>query len=163
MKLEGGMVMGGVARRIAAADISVMGHIGFAPHSIHCMGGHRVQGRKSGRGSDAVSGCSMMLGTRSCRCIRDRHRRRAAVTRRRNCGRSFDSNDWNWRRSCVRRPAARDARCARHSESFIPRFAKPFANLYQDSLVVAPTYARELWERQFAALEHCYREARRAE
>ena len=32
-------------RRIVAAEIPVMGHVGLTPQAIHRMGGHRVQGR----------------------------------------------------------------------------------------------------------------------
>src|SRR5260370_19908753 len=49
VKLEGGIAIAETVRRIAEIDIPVMGHIGLKPQSIHRMGGHRVQGRKSGR------------------------------------------------------------------------------------------------------------------
>jgi 3-methyl-2-oxobutanoate hydroxymethyltransferase len=45
VKLEGGRRMAPTIERIASADIPVMGHVGLTPQSIHCMGGHRVQGR----------------------------------------------------------------------------------------------------------------------
>src|ERR1700686_818243 len=50
VKLEGGVAIAGAVARIAAVDIPVMGHIGLTPQSIHRMGGHRVQARRSGRG-----------------------------------------------------------------------------------------------------------------
>src|SRR5271156_4959156 len=49
VKLEGGVAIAGAVARIAAVDIPVMGHVGLTPQSIHRMGGHRVQGRKTGR------------------------------------------------------------------------------------------------------------------
>ena len=45
MKLEGGVVVLETIRRIVAAEIPVMGHVGLTPQAIHRMGGHRVQGR----------------------------------------------------------------------------------------------------------------------
>jgi 3-methyl-2-oxobutanoate hydroxymethyltransferase len=45
VKLEGGSAMVDVVRRIVAAEIPVMGHVGLTPQSIHRMGGYRVQGR----------------------------------------------------------------------------------------------------------------------
>jgi 3-methyl-2-oxobutanoate hydroxymethyltransferase len=42
------------------------------------------------------------------------------------------------------------------SESFIPRFAKPYANLWQDAGAAATAYIREVRERAFPAPEHCY-------
>jgi ketopantoate hydroxymethyltransferase len=49
VKLEGGVAIADTVAKIAAVDIPVMGHVGLTPQSIHRMGGHRVQGRKSGR------------------------------------------------------------------------------------------------------------------
>jgi 3-methyl-2-oxobutanoate hydroxymethyltransferase len=51
VKLEGGVVMAETIQAISRVDIPVVGHIGLTPQSYHRMGGHRVQGRRSG--SDA--------------------------------------------------------------------------------------------------------------
>jgi 3-methyl-2-oxobutanoate hydroxymethyltransferase len=45
VKLEGGRSMAAVIRRIVAAGIPVMGHVGLTPQSVHAMGGFKVQGR----------------------------------------------------------------------------------------------------------------------
>ena len=45
VKLEGGTAVLETIRRIVAAEIPVMGHVGLTPQAIHRMGGHRVQGR----------------------------------------------------------------------------------------------------------------------
>jgi len=45
VKLEGGAVVAEQVRRIVAAGIPVMGHIGLTPQSVHAMGGFRVQGK----------------------------------------------------------------------------------------------------------------------
>ena len=45
VKLEGGDAVRDTIRRIVAAEIPVMGHVGLTPQAIHRMGGHRVQGR----------------------------------------------------------------------------------------------------------------------
>src|SRR5208283_6046193 len=50
VKLEGGITMADTIRRLVDIDIPVMGHIGLTPQSVHRMGGHRVQGRRSGHG-----------------------------------------------------------------------------------------------------------------
>ena len=42
------------------------------------------------------------------------------------------------------------------SESFIPRFAKPYANLWQEASTAATSYIREVRERNFPTREHCY-------
>ena len=53
VKLEGGVCMVEQLRRITAADIPVMGHVGLTPQSYHRMGGHRIQGRKHGESREA--------------------------------------------------------------------------------------------------------------
>jgi 3-methyl-2-oxobutanoate hydroxymethyltransferase len=48
VKLEGGVVMADTIQTITRVDIPVVGHIGLTPQSYHRMGGHKVQGKKSG-------------------------------------------------------------------------------------------------------------------
>jgi 3-methyl-2-oxobutanoate hydroxymethyltransferase len=48
VKLEGGVVVAEQIRRIVAAGIPVMGHVGLTPQSVHAMGGFKVQGRDAG-------------------------------------------------------------------------------------------------------------------
>lgn len=45
VKLEGGCEVAESIRRIGAAQIPVMGHVGLTPQSVNQMGGYRVQGR----------------------------------------------------------------------------------------------------------------------
>ncbi|HVY26567.1 MAG TPA: 3-methyl-2-oxobutanoate hydroxymethyltransferase [Polyangiaceae bacterium] len=45
VKLEGGREFAEHVRRIVAASIPVMAHIGLTPQSVHAMGGFRIQGR----------------------------------------------------------------------------------------------------------------------
>lgn len=48
VKLEGGERSTEQIRRIVAAGITVMAHIGFTPQSEHGLGGHIIQGRGAG-------------------------------------------------------------------------------------------------------------------
>src|SRR5207247_3781614 len=50
VKLEGGIAMARTIEAITAIDVPVVGHVGLTPQSVHRMGGHRVQGRRSGHG-----------------------------------------------------------------------------------------------------------------
>ena len=45
VKLEGGRDFAEHVRRITAASIPVMAHLGLTPQSVHAMGGFKVQGR----------------------------------------------------------------------------------------------------------------------
>ena len=114
VKLEGGVAIADAVARIAAVDIPVMGHVGLTPQSIHRMGGHRVQGRKSGR----AAGCRERLledatRARSRGRICDRGRGRAAVAGARDNRQRRHPDYRHRRRSRLRRPGARDARHAR--------------------------------------------------
>ncbi len=46
VKLEGGVSVFEIIRRLTSFDVPVMGHIGLTPQSIHRMGGYRIQGRE---------------------------------------------------------------------------------------------------------------------
>ena len=46
VKMEGGLEMAHIVRRVIECGIPVMGHIGLTPQSIHRFGGPKVQGRE---------------------------------------------------------------------------------------------------------------------
>lgn len=45
VKIEGGLEMAETVRRMVAAGIPVVGHVGLTPQSVHAMGGFKVQGK----------------------------------------------------------------------------------------------------------------------
>ncbi len=45
IKLEGGAEISGIVRRVVAAGVNVMGHIGLKPQSVNAMGGYKIQGK----------------------------------------------------------------------------------------------------------------------
>ena len=47
VKIEGGRKRASLVRRLCEAEVSVVGHIGLTPQSVHMMSGYRVQGRSS--------------------------------------------------------------------------------------------------------------------
>jgi len=47
VKIEGGQRRAALVRRLCEAEVSVVGHIGLTPQSVHAMSGYRVQGRSS--------------------------------------------------------------------------------------------------------------------
>src|ERR1700689_1937443 len=44
VKIEGGASRAELVKRLTAAEIPVVAHIGLTPQSVHSMGGYRVQG-----------------------------------------------------------------------------------------------------------------------
>jgi len=55
VKIEGGLPVAPVARRLVDAGIAVMGHIGLTPQSVHQLGGYRIQGRELESGNRLIS------------------------------------------------------------------------------------------------------------
>jgi len=45
VKIEGGAGRADLIRRLTAAEVPVVAHIGLTPQSVHSMGGYRVQGK----------------------------------------------------------------------------------------------------------------------
>jgi 3-methyl-2-oxobutanoate hydroxymethyltransferase len=163
VKLEGGIAVADSVARIAAVDIPVMGHIGLTPQSIHRMGGHRVQGRKSGRTAgcrerlledalalEAAGAFAIVVEGVPPSLAREITERVAIPTIGIGAGPDCDGQV-----------------LVMHDvlglyESCPPRFAKPFARLWDEASAAATAYVREVKERAFPAPEHCYAEARRA-
>src|ERR1700733_6277512 len=157
VKLEGGITMAETIRRVVDIDIPVMGHIGLTPQSIHRMGGHRVQGRKSGRS----------VGCRE-RLLEDA----AAIEQAGVFAMVLEGIPAELASEITSRvtiptigigagPECDGQVLVMHdmlglSESFIPRFAKPYATLWQEASTAATSYIREVRERNFPTREHCY-------
>jgi 3-methyl-2-oxobutanoate hydroxymethyltransferase len=157
VKLEGGITMAETIHRLVDVDIPVMGHIGLTPQSVHRMGGHRVQGRRSGR----APGCRERL-------LEDA----AAVEQAGAFAIVLEGIPAELAAEITDRvaiptigigagPECDGQVLVMHdmlglSESFIPRFAKPYANLWQEASAAATSYIREVRERAFPGREHCY-------
>lgn len=45
VKLEGGLAVADIIKRLVDFDIPVVGHVGLTPQSYHRMGGHKIQGK----------------------------------------------------------------------------------------------------------------------
>lgn len=67
VKLEGGEEVAEHVRRIVAAGIPVMGHVGLTPQSVHAMGGFKVQGK--GDAADRVLADAKALEEAGCYAI----------------------------------------------------------------------------------------------
>jgi 3-methyl-2-oxobutanoate hydroxymethyltransferase len=48
VKVEGGVEIAELIRRLVGMGIPVMGHVGMTPQSVHAFGGFKVQGRNAG-------------------------------------------------------------------------------------------------------------------
>ena len=157
VKLEGGVTMAETIRRIVDIDIPVIGHIGLTPQSIHRMGGHRVQGRRSGQTAGcrerllddaaAVEGAgafALVLEGIPAELAREITERASIPTIGIGAGIECDGQVL----------VMHDVLGL--SESFLPRFAKPYAHLWQEASAAATSYIREVRERAFPTPEHGY-------
>jgi 3-methyl-2-oxobutanoate hydroxymethyltransferase len=163
VKLEGGIAIAETIRRIAAIDIPVMGHVGLTPQSIHRMGGYRVQGRKSGR----APGCRQRL-------LEDAAALEAAGAFAivvegvpPSLAREITASVEVPTIGIGAGPHCDGQVLVMHdmlglNDSFVPRFAKPFAHLWDNAAAAATAYVREVKEHAFPSPEHCYSENRRA-
>jgi len=57
VKLEGGVDVAPVVRRLVGAGIPVMGHVGLTPQSVHQLGGYRVQGKETAAALAVLEDC----------------------------------------------------------------------------------------------------------
>jgi len=160
VKLEGGVAIAEAVARITSVDIPVMGHVGLTPQSVHRMGGHRVQGRKSGRAPgcrerlledatalEAAGAFAIVVEGLPPSLAREINARVAIPTIGIGAGPDCDGQV-----------------LVMHDllglgESCAPRFAKPFAHLWNEAAAAASSYVREVKERAFPGPEHCYAES----
>src|SRR5260221_7699905 len=54
VKLEGGRSVADVVRRLTAAGLPVMGHVGLTPQHVHRLGGMRQQAREEGAAQELI-------------------------------------------------------------------------------------------------------------
>ena len=153
IKLEGGQEVAEHVHRIVRAGIAVVGHIGLTPQSVHALGGFKVQGRGQD-GAEKVLADAVALEQAGAFSI---------VLE----GIPPDlASEITAKASIPTIGIGAGAGCdgqvlVMHdvlglSESFVPRFAKPYANLWHDASAAATSYIREVRERTFPAAEHCY-------
>lgn len=57
VKLEGGLAVADTLRRIVAAGIPVMGHVGLTPQSVHQLGGYKVQAKEAAAAAALLDDC----------------------------------------------------------------------------------------------------------
>lgn len=157
VKLEGGITVAETVERLTRVDIPVMGHVGLTPQSIHRMGGHRVQGRREGSGP----GCRERL-LEDARAIEQAGAFAivlegipAQLAREITASVSVPTIGIGAGPDCDGQVLVMHDMLGLTS-SFVPRFAKTYANLGQEASGAATAYIREVRERSFPGPEHCY-------
>jgi len=157
VKLEGGTSIAATVERLVRVDIPVMGHLGLTPQSIHRMGGHRVQGRRSGRGPgcreriledaralEEAGAFAIVLEGMPAPLASEITRAVSIPTIGIGAGVGCDGQVLVMHDMLGLTP------------DFIPRFAKRYANLWEQTTAAATAYIREVRERAFPGPEHSY-------
>ncbi len=157
VKLEGGTSIADTVERLTRVDIPVMGHLGLTPQSVHRMGGHRVQGRREGKGPgcrerlledaralEAAGVFAIVLEGIPAPLAREITNLVAVPTIGIGAGVECDGQVLVMHDMLGLSPG------------FVPRFAKSYANLWEQASAAAGAYLREVRERAFPAPEHCY-------
>ncbi len=55
VKLEGGVAVADIVKRLVSMGIPVMGHIGLTPQSLNIMGGYRIQGKTKKKAESLIN------------------------------------------------------------------------------------------------------------
>jgi 3-methyl-2-oxobutanoate hydroxymethyltransferase len=157
VKLEGGVSIAATVARLTQIDIPVMGHIGLTPQSVHRMGGHRVQGQREG----SAPGCrqrllddakaleqagvfAIVLEGIPAPLAREITAMLVVPTIGIGAGPDCDGQVL-----VMHDMLGLSAGC-------VPRFAKPYASLWQEASAATLAYLREVKEHAFPGPEHSY-------
>jgi len=153
VKIEGGEKRADLIRRIIDAEIPVAGHIGLTPQSVNVMGGYKVQGKTLKAVEQLMHDALALERAGACAVVVEGVPREVAgmITRELDiptigigAGASCDGQVL----------VMHDVLGL--SEAFVPRFAKPYAKLWQEAAAATASYIREVRERSFPAPQHCY-------
>ena len=153
VKLEGGREMAPTVRAIVDAGIPVMGHIGLTPQSISKLGGFRVQGRDVAGAKALIDDAlalqeagafSLLLEAIPAPVARLITERMVIPTVGIGAGPDCDGQV-----------------LVLHDliglfDRFVPRFAKPYANVFATVTQALETYRQEVMARAFPGPEHSY-------
>ncbi len=164
VKLEGGESVAHTMRRIVDVDIPVVGHIGLTPQSVHRMGGHKVQGRRRGGApgqrerllSDAqaveeAGAFALVLEGIPADLAAEITAQVAIPTIGIGAGVDCDGQ------ILVLHDVL--GLC----DSLAPKFAKRYANLWEEARTALATYGAEVRGRAFPAAEHTFQSLKTVE
>ncbi|MGB9821261.1 MAG: 3-methyl-2-oxobutanoate hydroxymethyltransferase [Pseudothermotoga sp.] len=154
VKLEGGSFYAQLVERLVKAGIPVMGHLGLTPQSVNVFGGYRVQGKdektaeyllkeaKSLEKAGVFSIVLEMVVEETAKMITESL---SIPTIGIGSGRYCDGQVLVLHDLLGLNPA------------FLPKFAKRYANLYQESLEAVQKYASDVRNRVFPSEENVFK------
>ncbi len=153
VKLEGGRDTAEIVKALTKSEIPVMAHIGLTPHAIHRMGGYKVQGKTEEAAQRLIDDAkiledagafSLLLEAIPAELAQKITEELSIPTIGIGAGSFCDGQIL----------VLYDALGL--FERFLPKFAKRYANLKNDSLNVLKQYKKEVEEGIFPGKEHSF-------
>ena len=154
VKMEGGVRVAETAAAIVSAGVPVIGHVGLTPQSASSLGGYRVQGRtaESARAllDDALAmqeaGCfAIVLEALPARVASYVVSKLSVPTIGIGAGPDTAGQVLVYHDMLGLLPTP------------VPKFCKPYGNLYQSAVASLRSYAADVAARSYPAPEHCYK------
>ncbi|MGJ8455240.1 3-methyl-2-oxobutanoate hydroxymethyltransferase [Pseudothermotoga sp. U03pept] len=154
VKLEGGSFYAPLIERLVKAGIPVMGHLGLTPQSVNLFGGYKVQGKteksaeyllEEAKAIEKAGVFSIVLEMVVEETAKRITENLTVPTIGIGSGRYCDGQVLVLHDLLGLNP------------SFLPKFAKRYANLYQTSLEAVQKYALEVRSRTFPSEENVFK------
>jgi 3-methyl-2-oxobutanoate hydroxymethyltransferase len=153
VKLEGGVAMADTVRRITAAGIPVMGHVGLTPQSVHAMGGFKVQGKSRSQAAQVLTDARAIAEAGAYALVLEGLPRElaASITSQLpiptigiGAGPECDGQVL----VCYDMLGLNDGH--------VPRFVKPYERFFERGVAAVQQYRAEVRAGTFPAPEHCF-------
>ncbi|OHV76734.1 3-methyl-2-oxobutanoate hydroxymethyltransferase [Mesorhizobium sp. ORS 3428] len=152
VKVEGGESVAETIRFLTARGIPVMGHIGLTPQAVNAFGGYRVQGR--GERAERILRDAMAVAEAGAFAV-VLEKIPEALARRITQEVAIPTIGIGASASCDGQILVVDDMLGLFG-AFRPRFVKRYAELAESAEAAIATYANEVRERSFPALDHVF-------
>ena len=153
VKLEGGREFKAVVEAFVAASIPVMGHLGLTPQSVHKFGGYSVQGRDEDKRKRIIEDALILQDAGACSLVLEKVPESLAKEISEKL--SIPTIGIGAGRYCDGQVLVINDMLG-IDESFLPKFAKKYVNLYESVKGALESYDSEVKSGAFPAKEHIY-------
>ncbi|WP_027170082.1 3-methyl-2-oxobutanoate hydroxymethyltransferase [Mesorhizobium sp. WSM3224] len=155
VKLEGGETMAPTVRFLTTRGIPVMAHVGLTPQAVNMFGGYRVQGR--GEDADRIRSDATAVADAGAFCV-VLEKVPEHLAQRVTAEITIPTIGIGASPACDGQILVTEDMLGLFT-SFRPSFVKRYTELAQDADVAIATYATEVRQRRFPAVEHVFSEA----
>lgn len=154
VKLEGGIEIAETIRKIVAAGIPVVGHLGLTPQSVHQLGGYKVQGKEEGPAKKLLSDMAAIEEAGAfavvLECVP------AVLGRLLSEQSTIPTIGIGAGSDCDGQVLVYHDMLGLFGEGFSPKFVKKYLRLYDPVVGAVQEYAAEVRSRVFPGPEHSF-------